>query len=333
MKNLKFIKMLLFVFLMMFTLTACSTPKTEGNLETPTEVITETPTEAITEAPTTEVTLPTTDRAGNEITIPDTINTIVSMSPSTTEILLALGLEDKIIAADTQTQGYGLLPNVTTYFDMMTPDAEQIIALNPDIVYVSTMSIVGDVNPFKPLIDAGICVAYVPSSESILGIYDDITFLADSLQLSDKGNELISAMKTTIEEIQTISASIVDKKSVYFEIGAAPYMYSFGTGTFLNEMIDIIGANNVLGKEAGWISVSEEVALAANPDVILTNVNYIEGPIDEIKAREGWDTVSAVANNEVFYVDNKYSSLPNQNIILALEQMAEAIYPDAFPFE
>lgn len=95
-------------------------------------------------------------------------------------------------------------------------------------------------------------------------------------------------------------------------------------------MIELIGATNVLGNEQSWISVSEEAVIAANPDVIITNVNYIENPIDEIKSRAGWENINAIKNNEVYYVDNMASSLPNHNIIKALEEMAKAIYPDIY---
>ena len=98
-------------------------------------------------------------------------------------------------------------------------------------------------------------------------------------------------------------------------------------------MIEIIGGDNVLADQEGWLSVSEESVIVLNPDIVLTNVNYIEAPVDEIKSRDGWDAVSAVTNEDVYYIDNKLSSLPDQNIITALKQMAEAVYPDLYDFQ
>ena len=117
---------------------------------------------------------------------------------------------------------------------------------------------------------------------------------------------------------------------MYFEISAAPYCYSFGEGVFLNEMIDLIGAENVLAGQEGWLSVEEESVVSANPDVILTNVNYIEDPVGEILARPGWEGVTAVQNGGVHTIDNKTSSLPNENIVQALKEMAKAVYPDLY---
>ena len=95
-------------------------------------------------------------------------------------------------------------------------------------------------------------------------------------------------------------------------------------------MIDLIGAENVLAGQEGWLSVEEESVVSANPDVILTNVNYIEDPVGEILARPGWEGVTAVQNGGVYTIDNKNSSLPNENIVQALKEMAKAVYPDLY---
>jgi iron complex transport system substrate-binding protein len=95
-------------------------------------------------------------------------------------------------------------------------------------------------------------------------------------------------------------------------------------------MIELIGARNIFADQMGWLAVTEEAAISANPDVILTNVNYIEDSIGEIKSRDGWEEVNALKNNAVYYIDNGYSSLPNHNIVKALKEMALAVYPEAF---
>lgn len=275
---------------------------------------------------------PTTDRAGNEIIVPEKIDGIISMAPSNTEIIKELGLEDKIIAADTQTAGYGMLSEDLTYFDMMAPDAEQIIALNPDIVFVSGMSIEGTNDPFKQIVDAGICVAYIPSSNSIEGVYQDIMFIANVLEVEDKGQAIVDSMSTKIEEYKEIASTIAeeDKKTIYFEIAAAPAMYSFGNGTFLNEIIEIVGGKNILADQESWLSVSEENVMASNPDVIITNVNYIDAPVEEILSRPGWNAISAVENKEVYYINNQASTLPSHNIVLAIEEIAKVLYPELY---
>ena len=274
----------------------------------------------------------TMDRAGAPITLPAKVERIVSMAPSTTEILIDLGVADKIIAADTNTQKDGLLKQDIPYFDMMKPDAEKLIALKPDVVFISGMSNAKGNTPFSPLIDAGICVINIPSSSSIEAIYLDIAYIAAAVKQEEKGAKIIANMKKEIEAVRKKGASIAQdkKKTVYFEIGAAPYMYSLGTGTFINEMIEIIGAQNILADQKSWVSVSDEMVLAKDPDVILTNVSYIPNPIDEIMARSGWASLKAVKGKKVFGIDTNSSSRPNHNIIKALKEMAKAVYPEIY---
>ncbi|UTD12959.1 ABC transporter substrate-binding protein [Treponema denticola] len=274
----------------------------------------------------------TMDRAGAPITLPAKVERIVSMAPSTTEVLIDLGLADKIIAADTNTQKDGLLKQDIPYFDMMKPDAEKLIALKPDVVFISGMSNAKGNTPFSPLIDAGICVVNIPSSSSIEAVYLDIAYIAAVVKQEEKGAKIIANMKKEIEAVRKKGAAIAQdkKKTVYFEIGAAPYMYSLGTGTFINEMIEIIGAQNILADQKSWIAVSDEMVLAKNPDVILTNVSYIPNPIDEIMARSGWASLKAVKGKKVFGIDTNSSSRPNHNIIKALKEMAKAVYPEIY---
>ena len=272
-----------------------------------------------------------TDREGNEVTIPTNIEKIVSTAPSNTEILTALGMGDKIVCMDTYSEGIEGVKEDVVKMDFTAPDAEEIIGLEPDIIIASGYNKAGSSDdPFKSLSDAGIPVVYIPSSESIEGIYKDIEFVASIVNQEDKGKEIVDGMKSDIEEISTIGKTIKDKKKVYLEIGPAPTLYSVGKSTFLNEMIEIIGAENIFAKENSWISPSEESVIDANPDVILTTVNYVENPTEEIKSREGWEHINAVKNNQVYYIDSNSASRPTQNIIKALKEIAKATYPDKY---
>lgn len=276
--------------------------------------------------------LPLKDRAGNDVTIPAEINKIISISPSNTEMIVDLGFGDKLVAVDKYSGDIEGIPENIPYFDIMNPDVEQLVALEPDIIYATGMSMAKGNDPFKPIKDLGITVVYIPSSDSIEGIYKDIIFIADSLQVSEKGQEIVDNMKTKIEEFREIGSTIKeeDKKTVYFEIAGAPKLYSFGKGVFLNEMIELLGAKNILADQEKWIAVADEVVVAANPDIILTNVDYIENAVDEIKNRTGWDNVTAIKNNDVYFIERDASSLSNHNIVKALDQMAEVIYPEVY---
>ena len=273
---------------------------------------------------------PTVDRAGNEIALPEEINKVVSLAPSTTQLLLDLGLGDKLVAVDTYSAQYYEETAGLLQYDMMTPDNEALALLEPDVIFVTGMSFAHGENPFQPLIDLGACVVVLPSSYSIEDIRLDIAFIADVMNVEEAGQAIIDEMDTTIEEIKAIGESIEEKKTVLFEISALPYIYGPGDHTYLDEMIELIGAVNVLDGQEDWVSVSEESALAMNPDVILTSTDYIEDPIGEILSREGWGDVTAVANKAVYPISSQTSNQPNQHIVEALIDMAKAVYPEYY---
>ena len=271
------------------------------------------------------------DREGNDVTLPNKMERIISTAPSNTEVLVGLGLADKLVAIDTYSSDVEGIPNDVEKIDFLNPDAEAIIGLEPDLIIASGHNKSGSSDdPFKLVKEAGISVVYIPSSESIQGIYDDINFIADITNTKENGQKIVDNMKSQIDEIANKAQNIKDKKKVYFEIAPAPNLYSFGNSTFLNEMIELIGAENILKDENGWIAPSAESVIDKNPDVILTNVNYIDNPIEEIKSREGFENINAVKNNEVYQIDKNSSSRPSQHIIKALNEMAKAIYPDVY---
>ena len=261
------------------------------------------------------------------------VGRIISTSPSNTEILVGLGLTDKIVAVDKYSTDIEGLNADIPQLELSNPDAETILALEPDLIITSEINHVGNAeNPFSMLEESGIDVLYMPTSTSIEGIYSDIEKIAEATGTTAQGEALINGMKEKISAISEIAKTIPEseRKTVYFEISPAPSLFSFGKETFLNEMIELIGATNIFGNETGWISPSEETILKDNPDVILSNVNYIENPIEEIKGRAGWENLTAVKDNQIFMINTNAASRPSQNVIIALEEMAQAIYPNYY---
>ena len=271
-----------------------------------------------------------TDPSGAQITVPEEIDTVAVLAPSLAETVVALGYGDEIQAYDTASVGLEGLKEDAIMLDMASPDMEQLVDLRPDVLLVTNMTLYDQENPYQSLIDMGVCVACVPTSDSIADIESDIAFVASVFGAEEKGQELIDDMQGEIDRIAAIGETITEKKSVYFEISAAPSMYSFGDGVFLNEMLEIIGAKNILASESGWLGVTEEAVVNADPDVILTNVNYIEDPVGEILSRPGWEEVTAVRDGNVYYIDNMASSLPDHNVVKALAEMAAAVYPEYY---
>ena len=260
------------------------------------------------------------------------INSIVALAPSLNETLVDLGLGDKIIGYDFESEGIANLPEDAERFDIVSPDLEQLISLSPDVVFVSGISFYDAENPYQPLEDAGITVIDIPTAQSVEEICTQITEIAAAAGVPEKGVQLNEELASSLNKIRKRAEEIPDaeKKNVYFEISAAPEMYSTGSGTYLNELIELIGAENILKDSDGWMPVSGEAVAAADPDVILTNVSYIDDPEGEILSRDGFSGITAVKNGDVYYIDNRASSLPNENVAKAALEMAQAVYPEYF---
>jgi iron complex transport system substrate-binding protein len=272
------------------------------------------------------------DRSGRTVIVKNTINRIVSTAPSNTEIITDLGQAHKLVAIDRHSANVTGIPDNLPQLDFFYPDAEVIINLEPDIIIASGHNPTGTgEDPFRLLREMGIAVVYISMSASIDEIYNDIAFIADILQVQKEEERLINSMKVQIDEIAQIvaqmSANTGNRTKVYFEISAAPDMMTFGKGSYINDMISVIGAQNVFENENWLVMPGAEAVISRNPDVIFTSVNYIADPIAEIKSRPGFNHINAVINNRIYQIDTDSSMRPSSRIIKALRQMAQSVYP------
>lgn len=280
-----------------------------------------------------------TDREGNLITLPANAQKIASFGPSNTEILVALGLADKIVMADSYSEGITGLTADVVFVDMMLPDAEVILSVAPDIVFVTGMSKFSGTNPYQSVQDAGICVAFIPSGSTLESVIEDVQFIAKTAQLCGFDDservaaELTDKMASDIATVKAIAANIPDaeKRSVYIELQPTPDLYTTGSGTFYNEMLELIGAKNAFADQEGWIAVSEEQVLDIDPDVILTTTSfYTQDPVGDVKTRTGWENGSAVQGDRVYFLDPDLASRPSHNITRALIEIAAMVYPEHY---
>lgn len=283
--------------------------------------------------------VPTKDRSGNDIAVPEQVEKIVSMAPSTTQLLIDLGYADQIIACDTYSGfSYGdQLPADIPQFDMMSPDNEQIVALQPDIVFTTGMSYAGGEDVYAAVKAVDVCVADIPSSSSLAEIEEDIQFIGACIGAEDAAAEIVAEMEAHIAELKDIAADIPEeeKKTVLYELSTPtadyPQIYTCGAGTYIDEMITSIGAINVAGEEAyQWPALTEEAAVAANPDVIISGDTYTPDVINVILQTEGWETVTAIQDQAVYAIDGDAINRPNQHVVEAMYEMAKLIYPEYF---
>jgi iron complex transport system substrate-binding protein len=258
----------------------------------------------------------------------DGIRRIISAAPSNTEILIGLGLGERLIAVDPYSKDIPGVAAGLPEIDFFHPDTEAIIGLDPDLILTNEINSFGVAdNPFKLLGDLGIKVVQVPTSTSIEGIYRDILFVAEALEVKDRGEAVVKAMKEEIDGIAAAGKEVREKKSVYFEVSGAPTLVSLGRGTYLNEMIEIAGGINIFADQQGWFSASAEEIINRNPDIIFAFAYSAENPVSEIMNRRAFESINAIRLNQVYAIDADSASRPSQNIVLALRQIAQVLSP------
>jgi iron complex transport system substrate-binding protein len=261
---------------------------------------------------------------------------IISAAPNVTEIILGLGLGDRVIAADKYS--LELLPPGLWEVDFFYPDQEFIVGLGPDIIISTEHNVYGAAeDPYRLLEEFGIRRLYLPTSRSLADIVRDIRTVAGELGAAERGEELAARMEREIQEVADTGRALAGdpafrEKTVYLELSPFPNPVTPGRETFLDEMITIIGARNVFAGRTGWIAPSAEAILERDPDLILTNVNFIDDPVGEIKRRPGFEGIGAVRTGQVYTIDTNASSRPSQRVTLALRQMALAVYPEEYAF-
>ena len=268
-----------------------------------------------------------TDDSGKEIKFDKIPETVVSLQPSNTEILYALGVGDKVIGATDYDNYPEEAKEVERVSDSMTINSEKIIGLKPDVIIAYT---IGDEATLKPLEDAGIPIFIIKSAVNFDEVYGDINQIAEVMGIPEKAEELVQTIQTQIKDVEDKVANVDSKEKTYFEISPSPEIYTAGTETFQQEILASAGIENIFADQKGWAKISEEEVIKRNPNTIITTVRYVDKPVDEIKARKGWENIHAVKENQVYLLDENVMSRPGPRIGEAVELAAKTVYPELF---
>ena len=313
-----------------FLLAACGTDDAKKD-DTPATENTQTEDEATDEsseetAEAFPVTL--TDAVGNEITIDQAPETIVSMIPSNTEILFALGLNDEIVGVN-DWDNYPEEALEKEKIGGMEFNVEKIISMTPDIVFAhESMLGMGEAG-LQQLRDAGISVFVVKNAADFEQTYETIQTIGQATGKTEEAASIVEDMKAKVEEVVAKTATVENKKRVFVETSDVPEIYAAGKNTFMQQFLDMIGAENVV-TEDGWALISPEEIVSQNPDVILVMYSYVPDIVESVKNREGFGDVTAVKEDAVIQVDEDITSRTGPRLAQGLEEVAKAIYPEAF---
>lgn len=272
--------------------------------------------------------LTVTDVIGQEVTIDEQPQRIISMIPSNTEILFELGLDEEIVAV-TDIENYPEEALTKETIGSMEFDFEKIIALEPDIVFSHESAMLVSEAGLDQLRSAGIDVYVVEDADNFEETYETIEDIAQITNTTDKGQEIIAEMKAHVADIESKLEGI-EPKRVFLENSDVPDIYTAGSQTFLHTMLEMVEAENVAASKEGWYPISTEEIITQNPDVILVSYSYVPDILTTLPQRPGFDTIAAVQNNEVVQVDENLIARQGPRLAQGLEELAKAVHPEAF---
>ncbi|WP_147804939.1 ABC transporter substrate-binding protein [Alkalicoccus halolimnae] len=273
-----------------------------------------------------------TDHAGEEVTIEEEPESIITLQPSDTETLFELGAGDRLVGVSE----YCNYPEEALEIENVGAqdmDAERILSLNPDLIFVSGYHHSSHADILDQYREAGINVVVVEGPESFEATYETIEMLGEATGTTEEAEATVTEMKEGMTALAEQSESIEeeDRKKVWVEVAPSPDIFTTGQGTFMNEMLETINAENAAADFEGWASVTEEEIVTLEPDTIVTTYGYyVDDPTAEITERDGWDSVPAVENEDIYNVDSDTVTRSGPRLVEGAEELAEAVYPDVF---
>jgi len=264
-----------------------------------------------------------TDGYGREIEIEKPAEKIISLAPSMTETIFALGAGDRLVGVTTYCNYPEEAKEIDQVGDFEGPNLESVIEKNPDVVVALAM---GDDEKSK-LEDAGITV-FLQDPQNLDEVFDNIKKIGTILGLQEEAESLTSNMNAKKDSIvETVSN--YDSKKVFYEVWSEPLMTA-GPGSILDEMINLSNGENIAyDAESLYPEYSLELLIERNPEVYLTADDGFK-TVEDIKNREGYENITAIKENNIYMLHPDIVSRTGPRIIEGLEMIAQAIHPEAF---
>jgi iron complex transport system substrate-binding protein len=267
-------------------------------------------------------------------------NKIVSLAPSCTEILFALDLGDKVVAVtDYDNYPYNFTAwveagNMTSVGAFDKPNIEVIASLAPDLI-LATAGVQGE--SIDTLRNLGYKVLVLDPA-NVSGVFKDIELVGKATGKNNEASSLVNNLNNRINAVINKVANAASKPKVYYEVWYDPTsLWSAGAKAWQNELIEKAGGTNIFAdQQMDYFQSSAEAVISRNPDaIVLPAAGMGFGPpfwgsIAEVKARPGWNTISAVQNDRLYQIDSDVISRAGPRVADAVEALAKFFHPELF---
>jgi iron complex transport system substrate-binding protein len=253
---------------------------------------------------------------------------IISLSPSNTEILYALGLADRIAGVCNYSDFPAEAANKPSVGAYDKPDFEKLVSLNPDLV----LGNIEHEHTIMPQLESkGIPVLGI-NPKSINGVMDSITLIGKVTGKDKEAAAMVKDLQSRIERVTNKTKNLADsqKPRVFYIIWNDP-LWTTGANTFHDELIQMAGGVNIAHNLDGYADISLETVVADNPQIIIAGVGMGTGedvPFDYAKTEPRLKDTEARVNNQVFSVNMDTASRPGPRLVDALEDFLAIIHPE-----
>ncbi len=265
------------------------------------------------------------DEANREVRVYGKIERVISLAPNLTEIIYAIGAGDRLVGNTTYCDYPEQAKSVQKVGDTLQPNIERILALRPNLIFISTSS---QLEAFaRQLSDHGIPV-YVSDPHDLEGVLHSIENIARLLSRENDARELVGRLRGRMTAVE---AAVKSRKPVrvFYQLSAEP-LYTAGRDAFVTDLIQRAGGSSVTATiPEAWPRYSAESAVAAKPEVIILPTGGSMGSANADVA-EGLKKSPAVLAGRVIRIDGDLLVRPGPRAIDGLEQLAHALHPQAF---
>jgi iron complex transport system substrate-binding protein len=271
-----------------------------------------------------------TDGLGREVKLDSPAQKIISIAPSNTEILFAIGAGAQVVGRDNLSDypaAAAKAADIGSAFE--TLNTELIVSMKPDLILAAEINTAEQV---KALEDLGLTVYYLKNPTTLEELYVNLEIVAQLTGRESEAAALVESLKARVAAVDEKIAPLSSRMNVFYELDATDPAkpYTVGKGTFITLLIDRAGGTNIAGELDGYPQLSLEQVVVADPAVIILGDSAYGITPESIASRPGWENLSAVKNNQIFPFDDNLVSRPGPRLVDGLEALAKLLHPELF---